>query len=84
MSAVVEVDSAAVWPEDADEEEAVVADWFAREGKRVEEGEVLCVVQVEKVDVDVPAPAAGVLAEILVAEDEAFARGEPLARIETD
>lgn len=82
MSDRVEVNSGAVWPDDAaDVDEAVVADWFAREGKQVTEGETLCVIQVEKVDVDVPAPAAGVLETIRVGEDEAFARGAVLAEI---
>ncbi|MFC6716134.1 lipoyl domain-containing protein [Natrialbaceae archaeon GCM10025810] len=76
------VDTAAVWPEDAEEEEGVVANWFAREGSRVEEGDVLCEIQIEKVSVDVPAPATGTLAEILLAEDEEFERGDALAVIE--
>ena len=69
------------WPDDADSDEGVVVNWFAREGKQVAEGETICEVQVEKVSVDVPAPAAGELAEVLVGENEEFARGDALARI---
>ena len=76
----VEVD--AVWPEDVDAEEGVVIDWFVREGARVEEGDTLCNIQVEKVDVDVPAPASGELVEIALAEDDEFAKGDTLAWIE--
>lgn len=83
MADRVQVDSAAVWPEDAmDVEEAVISNWFAREGARVQAGDLLCEIQVEKVSIDVPAPAAGTLAAILVPEDAEFARGEPLAEIE--
>lgn len=83
MADRVRVDSAAVWPEDAmDVEEAVVSNWFAREGARVEAGDLLCEIQVEKVSVDVPAPAAGTLAAILVPEDAEFVRGDSLAEIE--
>lgn len=78
----VAVEVAAVWPEDVDAEEGVVVDWFVREGAEVEAGETLCNVQVEKVDVDVPAPASGELVEIALGEDEEFARGDTLAWIE--
>ncbi len=80
---MIDVDSAAVWPEDADDvDEGVVANWFVREGGQVDEDETICEIQVEKVSVDVPAPAAGTLTEVLVDENEEFRRGDPLARIE--
>jgi len=79
----VAVEVAAVWPDDVEAEEGVVVDWFVREGRAVEEGETLCTIQVEKVSVDVPAPAAGDLAEVVVGEEEEFARGDTLAWIET-
>jgi len=76
----VEVD--AVWPEDTEDDEGVVVDWFVREGRQVEEGDLLCEIQVEKVGVDVGAPAAGELVEIVVDEDGEFTRGDTLAWIE--
>ena len=83
MSGVVAVvDSAEFWPEDADDvDEGVVTNWFAREGKRVEAGETLCEIQVEKVSVDVHAPVDGELTEIAVGEQEEFERGATLARV---
>jgi len=79
----VDVDATSVWPEDQqDVAEAIVANWFVREGATVEEGETVCEMQVEKVSVDVPAPRSGELTEILVGEGAEFTRGEPLARIE--
>ncbi|MGA9402862.1 lipoyl domain-containing protein [Haladaptatus sp.] len=80
---LVPVDSAAVWPEDAmDVEEAVVSNWFVSEGSRIEEGDTIAEIQIEKVSVDVPAPATGELMERLVDENEEFERGDALARIQ--
>jgi len=78
----VAVDSADYWPEGSEDvDEGIVANWFVRAGTRVEEGETLCEMQVEKVSVDVPAPAGGEVSEILVDEGDDFTRGDPLARI---
>lgn len=77
------IDSAAVWPEDADDvEEAVVSNWFVREGGSVEEGETVCEIQIEKVSVDVPAPASGTLVERAIPENGEFRRGDVLGRID--
>ncbi|MFB6068452.1 MAG: lipoyl domain-containing protein [Halobacterium sp.] len=79
---MTDVDPADVWPEDAmDVEEAVVSNWFVRDGASVDEGETVAEIQIEKVSVDVPAPASGTL-DVLVGESEEFRRGDPIARIE--
>jgi biotin carboxyl carrier protein len=70
------------WPEDTDEDEGVVVDWFTREGRTVAAGDVLCEIQVEKASVDVLAPVDGEVVEIAVGEDEEFAHGDILAGIE--
>ena len=81
----VEIDSEDVWPEDAEDvDEGIVANWFVREGGRVQDGEALCEIQIEKVSVDVPAPVSGTVAEILVGENEEFRRGDALVRIDPD
>lgn len=77
----IPIEVAAVWPEDADAEEGVVVDWFEREGATVEAGDTLCEIQVEKVGVDVPAPKAGVLDEIVLDEDAEFERDDVLGWI---
>ena len=83
MSSPVAVDSDAFWPDDAEDiEEGVVSNWFVREGSQVEHGETLCEIQIEKVSIDVTAPTAGELIEILVEEGAEFGRGDSLARIE--
>ena len=69
------------WPDDADSDEGIIVNWFAREGASVEEAESLCEVQVEKVSVDVLAPTDGTLVEIVSDEDDEFERGDTLAWI---
>ena len=77
----VPVDVDDIWPEDTDDDEGVVINWFVSEGSEVEEGDVLCEIQVEKVDADVPAPESGTVEGILVWEDGEFGRGDTLAYI---
>jgi len=77
----VPVDSAAVWPADAADEEALLLDWYVGPGDRVEDGDIVCTFQVEKVDVDVPAPAAGVLRDVQIAADTEFQYGDTLAYV---
>ncbi|AHG04649.1 biotin attachment protein [Halobacterium sp. DL1] len=78
---MTDVDSADVWPADAmDVEEAVVSNWFVRDGATVEAGETIAEIQIEKVSVDVTAPDSGTV-ERLVAEQGEFRRGDLLARI---
>ncbi|WP_435064425.1 lipoyl domain-containing protein [Halobaculum sp. EA56] len=80
----VAVDSGALWPGETDDDVGLVLDWFVPEGSRVEAGERIAEFQVEKVDVDVPAPATGVLAEVVRGEDSEFERGDVLAYIEPE
>ena len=46
------------------QESAILREWLAAEGERVEKGAPLFVVETDKVTVDVEAPASGVLAAI--------------------
>jgi pyruvate/2-oxoglutarate dehydrogenase complex dihydrolipoamide acyltransferase (E2) component len=79
----VAIGTAAVWPADAaDVEEGYVANWFAREGRSLDAGETVCEVQIEKVSVDVPAPVAGTLVEIVVAEGDVCGQDETLGWIQ--
>ncbi len=48
--------------------EATVATWFKKVGDAVAQDEMLCELETDKVSVEVPSPAAGVLAEILAPE----------------
>ena len=47
---------------------ATVSTWFKKPGDVVKQDEMLCELETDKVSVEVPAPASGVLAEILAPE----------------
>jgi 2-oxoglutarate dehydrogenase E2 component (dihydrolipoamide succinyltransferase) len=64
--------------------EGTVAAWHKRVGDRVAADETICEISTDKIDTDVPAPAAGRVASVLVAEGETVAVGTVLARIEVD
>ncbi|MDF0602297.1 2-oxoglutarate dehydrogenase complex dihydrolipoyllysine-residue succinyltransferase [Psychromarinibacter sp. C21-152] len=59
--------------------EATVATWFKQEGDSVKQDEMLCELETDKVSVEVPAPATGVLTEILKPEGETVEAGGKLA-----
>ena len=61
--------------------EATVATWFKGPGDAVEADEMLCELETDKVSVEVPAPAAGTLSEILAAEGATVEAGGKLAVI---
>ncbi len=62
--------------------EGTVTRWLKSEGDRVEADEPLLEVSTDKVDTEVPSPAAGVLSSIKVSEDETVDVGEEIATIE--
>ncbi len=62
--------------------EATVATWFKKPGERVEMDEMLCELETDKVTVEVPSPAAGVLAAIVAAEGATVAPDAVLAQID--
>src|SRR3954447_7700785 len=64
--------------------EGTVPRWLKQEGERVETDEPLLEVSTDKVDTEIPSPAAGVLTKILVAEDETVEVGAELALIGGD
>ncbi len=63
--------------------EATVATWFKKPGDAVAVDEMLCELETDKVSVEVPSPAGGILREILAAEGETVAAAARLAVIET-
>ena len=58
--------------------------WYVDEGDHVVQGEVIAEVETEKVDNELEAPCAGVIAVILVDEEEAVDVGTVLAVIAAD
>ena len=59
--------------------EATVSSWFKKVGDSVTQDEMLCELETDKVSVEVPAPASGVLSEILAAEGATVEAGGKLA-----
>ncbi len=53
--------------------EGTIVKWLKRPGDRVERDEPLFEITTDKVDAEIPSPAAGVLAKILAAENETVA-----------
>lgn len=64
--------------------EGTVLKWLKQVGDAIEQDESVLEVATDKVDTEVPALYAGILAEILVQEGQVVAVGAPIARIETD
>src|SRR5882757_1511057 len=64
--------------------EGTVTRWLKQEGERVEADEPLLEVSTDKVDTEIPSPAAGVLTRIVVGEDETADVGSELAVISGD
>jgi pyruvate/2-oxoglutarate dehydrogenase complex dihydrolipoamide acyltransferase (E2) component len=63
--------------------EGTVVKWLVPLGGAIEKDQSLLEVETEKVDLEVPSPASGVLNEILVKEGETVAVGTLLARIDS-
>lgn len=63
--------------------EGTLVRWLKAPGDRVARDESLFEISTDKVDTEVPAPAAGVLSQILVQEGQTVAVGEPVALLET-
>ncbi|WP_433794104.1 2-oxoglutarate dehydrogenase, E2 component, dihydrolipoamide succinyltransferase [Actinoplanes sp. CA-252034] len=64
--------------------EGTVTRWLKQEGERVEADEPLLEVSTDKVDTEIPSPAAGILSRIVVGEDETAEVGSELAVIAGD
>lgn len=62
--------------------EGTLTKWLKKPGDRVERDEPLFEISTDKVDTEIPAPAAGVLAEILVEEGKTVAVNTVVGRID--
>ena len=63
--------------------EGTVVAWRVQVGDRIEAEQTICEISTDKIDTELPAPAGGVVAEILVALEETVEVGVVLARITT-
>ena len=71
-------------PDEQEGTKAVVRAWLKAVGDAVAENDPLVELETDKVTQEVPAPAAGVLAEIVLDTDAEAVPGALLALIETD
>ena len=71
-------------PDEREGTKAVVRAWLKQVGDAVAENDPLVELETDKVTQEVPAPAAGVLAEIVLDTDAEAVPGALLARIETE
>jgi 2-oxoglutarate dehydrogenase E2 component (dihydrolipoamide succinyltransferase) len=62
--------------------EGTIVEWPKRPGDWVERDETVCLVTTDKIDVEIPSPAAGRLAKILVDPGETVDVGTPLAELD--
>ncbi|HUG56606.1 MAG TPA: 2-oxoglutarate dehydrogenase complex dihydrolipoyllysine-residue succinyltransferase [Candidimonas sp.] len=64
--------------------EATLLTWKKQPGEAVEADEILIEVETDKVVLEVPAPASGVLKEIVKGDGSSVTSGEVMARIDTE
>ena len=64
--------------------EATIGNWLKQAGQAVNEGDVLVELETDKVMVEVPAPKAGVLAEVLSKQGDTVKVGQVLGKLDTD
>ncbi len=64
--------------------EGTVLEWHRQEGDPIGQDETIVEISTDKVDAEVPAPAAGTVVKILVGEGDTVAVGDVLAEISTN
>jgi 2-oxoglutarate dehydrogenase E2 component (dihydrolipoamide succinyltransferase) len=64
--------------------EGTLSKWLKQVGDAIKRDEPIFEISTDKVDAEIPAPSAGVLAEILVQQGETVAVNTVVARLETD
>lgn len=65
-------------------EECLVVTWFKQVGDPVKKDEALVILQAEKVSFEIPAPADGVLTQIVADQGDVVALGQVLARMDVE
>ena len=65
-------------------EEATINEWTVAVGEPIEQGQTLATIESEKVEMELPSPVSGLVAEHLVAVGETVPLGTPVAVIVAD
>jgi len=64
-------------------QEGKILKWLKKTGDKIERDEILLEISTDKVDTEVPSPNAGIVAELLAAENDVIEVGNVIARIAT-
>lgn len=64
--------------------EGTIIKWHKKPGDKVKRDEIIFEISTDKVDTEIPAPADGVLSEILVGEGETVEVGTVVAKLQTE
>ncbi|MFL5844781.1 MAG: biotin/lipoyl-containing protein, partial [Solirubrobacteraceae bacterium] len=62
--------------------EGTILEWAVKVGDSVEDGDTIVEISTDKVDMELPAPAAGTITEIVAAEGETVTVGQVIARMQ--
>jgi glutaconyl-CoA/methylmalonyl-CoA decarboxylase subunit gamma len=65
-------------------EEGTISEWKVAEGQAITKGELLCVVESEKVAVEMPAPLSGVVLRLLVSAGQTVPVGTAIALVDAE
>ncbi len=65
-------------------QEGTILRWAKKPGEKVQKDETILEISTDKVDSEIPSPAAGILTRIIVPENETVEVGTVIAMIETD
>jgi 2-oxoglutarate decarboxylase len=63
--------------------EGTILEWAVKVGDSVEDGQTVVELSTDKVDMELPAPSAGTITEILAEEGETVTVGQVIARMQT-
>jgi 2-oxoglutarate decarboxylase len=63
--------------------EGTVLEWHVEEGQQIAEGDTVIEISTDKIDAEIPAPAAGTITKLLVQPDDVVKVGQPLAEMTT-
>jgi 2-oxoglutarate dehydrogenase E1 component len=61
--------------------EGTILEWHVEAGQQIAEGDTVVEVSTDKIDAEVPAPAAGTITKLLVQTDDVVQVGQPLAEM---